>query len=147
VATSEPRPAAGLGRTIPALPVRDVPAAVAHYRERFGFDARHAADDFAVLARDDAVLHLWGATDEDWRSRENLNGEPICSGAESFLAGTGSCRIEVADVDALFEELQREGVLHATSRGGVAATDFGSREFATVDRDGNLLTFFRWERD
>ena len=67
---------------------------------------------------------------------------PICSGAESFLAGTASCRIEVADVDALFAELDRAGVLHPTVRDGVAATDFGTREFATLDLDGNLLTFF-----
>jgi len=37
-------------------------------------------------------------------------------------------------------------VLHDASRSGVRVTDFGSREFATVDLDGNLLTFFRWER-
>ncbi|MDQ3671515.1 MAG: VOC family protein [Actinomycetota bacterium] len=139
------RASAGLAKTIPALPVRDVAAAVAHYREHFGFDARHHEGDFAVLIRDDAVLHLWGATDEDWRSRGNLVGLPICSGAESFLAGTASCRVEVADVDALFDELQPEGVLHAVSRGGVNATDFGTREFATVDLDGNLLAFFRWQ--
>lgn len=137
---------AGLHRTIPALPVRDVRAAVAHYRDRFGFDARHEADDFAVLMRDDAVLHLWGATDEDWRSRGNLADQPICSGAESFLAGTASCRIEVDDVDVLFEELEAAGVLHPTVRGGAAVTDFGTREFATLDLDGNLLTFFRREQ-
>ena len=60
---------AGLHRTIPALPVREMGAAVAFYRERLGF----------------AVLH------------------------------------------------------HD------AATDFGTREFATLDLDGNLLSFFRWE--
>ena len=136
---------AGLGKTIPALPVRDVGRAVAHYRERFGFEPRYEAADLAVLARDDAVLHLWGATDEEWRSRNDLAAQPIGSGAESFLAGTASCRIEVVDVDALFEELERAGVLHPTVRGGVSATDFGTREFATVDLDGNLLTFFRWQ--
>jgi uncharacterized glyoxalase superfamily protein PhnB len=144
---SNGRAQARLDKTIPALPVRDMGAAVAHYREHFGFDAPHQADDFAVLVRDDAVLHLWGATDEDWRSRDNLTAQPICSGAESFLAGTASCRIEVVDVDALFEELQREGVLHPTGHRGVVATDFGTREFATVDLDGNLLTFFRWQQD
>jgi catechol 2,3-dioxygenase-like lactoylglutathione lyase family enzyme len=138
------RAAAGLHRTIPALPVRRVDAAVAYYRDRFGFEAVHEAGDFAVLVRDDAVLHLWGATDEDWRSREGLDRNPIRSGAESFLAGTASCRIEVTDVDALYAELQAAGVLHDVSRGGVTATDFGSREFATLDDDGNLLTFFRW---
>jgi catechol 2,3-dioxygenase-like lactoylglutathione lyase family enzyme len=141
------RPSAGLHKTIPALPVREVRASVAHYREHFGFDAAHETDDFAVLVRDDAVLHLWGATDEDWRSRGDLAERPICSGAESFLAGTASCRIEVADVDALFDELESEGVLHDASRGGVDETGFGTREFATLDLDGNLLTFFRWEAD
>ena len=29
-------------------------------------------------------------------------------------------------------------------RAGVTETDFGTREFATLDGDGNLLTFFRW---
>ncbi len=122
-------------------------AAVAYYRERFGFDAPHETPGFAVLVRDDAVLHLWGATDDDWRTREDLERRPICSGAESFLAGTASCRIEVSDVDALFDELQAAGVLHDVSRGGVDDTDFGTREFATLDSDGNLLTFFRWVTD
>ncbi len=131
--------------TIPALPVRDVPVAVGHYRDRFGFQAPHVESDFAVLVRDDAVLHLWSASDEGWRSREDLTAQPICSGAESFLAGTASCRIEVEDVDGLFAELEPQGVLHGVSRGGVHDTDFGTREFATVDLDGNLLTFFRWE--
>jgi hypothetical protein len=36
-------------------------------------------------------------------------------------------------------------VLHDVSRGGVSRTDFGTTEFATLDQDGNLLTFFRWE--
>ena len=136
-----------LGRTIPALPVRDVPGAVAHYRDRFGFEPIHETDDFAVIARDDAVLHLWGATDQDWRSRADLAERPVCTGAESFIAGTTSCRIEVVDVDSLFQELKAADVLHPVSRGGVDDTDFGTREFATLDRDGNLLTFYRWVTD
>ena len=139
-----PASSAGLGRTVPALPVRDVPAAVAHYRERFGFDAPHANDDFAVMTRDDAVVNLWGASDDSWRARDRLADRPVRSGAESFLAGTASCRIEVADVDALFEELQAAEVVHPASNDGVGTTDFGTREFATLDLDGNLLSFFRW---
>jgi hypothetical protein len=145
MAPADRRASAGLHRAIPALPVRDVRVAAAHYRERFGFDAPHETDGFGVLVRDDAVLHLWGASDEAWRSREDLAARPVCTGAESFLAGTASCRIEVADVDTLFAELEAAGVLHPVSAGGVTETDFGTREFATVDLDGNLLTFFRWE--
>ena len=135
---------AGLHRTIPALPVRDMQAALAHYVERLGFEVRHHDGDFAVITRDDAVLHLWGATDEDWRTRPDLAERPICSGAESFIAGTASCRIEVTDVDALYAELEAADVLHPVSRGGVTTTDFGTREFATLDPDGNLISFFRW---
>jgi hypothetical protein len=130
---------------IPALPVRDVRAAVAHHRARFGFEAPHVADDFAVVVRDAAALHLWGASDESWRTRADFVQRPVCSGAESFIAGTASCRIEVDDVDGLFTEFESAGVLHPTSR-AVGETDFGTRELATVDLDGNLISFFRWQR-
>jgi catechol 2,3-dioxygenase-like lactoylglutathione lyase family enzyme len=136
---------AGMHRTIPALPVRSMAGAVAFYRERFGFSVRHHDGGFAVLSRDDAVLHLWEASDEGWRGRQDLQERPVCSGAESFIAGTASARIEVGDVDGLFAEFAAAEVLHPTSRDGVSATDFGTREFATLDLDGNLLSFFRWE--
>jgi catechol 2,3-dioxygenase-like lactoylglutathione lyase family enzyme len=133
-----------LGRTIPALPVRDAASAIAFYRDRLGFEVLHEDEDFAVLERDDARVHLWHAGDESWRERVALRETPVSSGAESFIAGTASCRIEVEDVDALFEELRAKEVLHPISRGGVSDTDFGSREFATLDQDGNLISFFEW---
>jgi hypothetical protein len=68
----------------------------------------------------------------------------VRSGAESFIAGTASCRIAADDVDALYEELSRSDMLHPVSRDGVSATDFGTREFAVLDHDGNLISFFRW---
>jgi hypothetical protein len=107
-----------LGRTIPALPVRDMVAAVAHYSERFGFDVPLADDGFALLRRDDAELHLWAASDEDWRTRADLARRPVCSGAESFIAGTASCRIEARDVDALYAELRDAQVIHGASKAG-----------------------------
>ena len=132
-----------LGQTIPALPARDVAAAVDFYRDRLGFAVLHHDGGFAVLARDEAVLHLWQAGDESWQGRDG-GDRPVRSGAESFIAGTASCRIAVEGVDDLYAELRPRGVLHRVSRGGVSDTDFGSREFATVDLDGNLLTFFQW---
>ena len=132
-----------LSQTIPALPVRDAAAAVVFYRDRFGFEVLHHDDGFAVVRRDEAVLHLWEASDESWRTRDTWE-QPIHSGAESFIAGTASCRIRVEGVDELYEELRQSEVLHPTSRDGVRDTDFGTREFATLDLDGNLLTFFKW---
>ena len=131
-----------LSQTIPAMPVRDAAAAVSFYRDRLGFDVVHHDGGFAVLRRDEAVVHLWEADDEGWRQRFDPE-RPICSGAESFIAGTASCRIQVDEVDVLYDELKLAGVLHPVSRGGLQDTDFGTREFATKDVDGNLISFFR----
>ena len=134
-----------LGRTIPALPARDVAASVAFYRDELGFEVLHHDGGFAVLLRDDAVLHLWESSDESWRERDDLRERPVSSGAESFLAGTASCRIEVEDVDGLYAELKPRGVLHPVSREAVSETHFGTREFSVLDPDGNLIGLYRWE--
>ncbi|HSE80783.1 MAG TPA: VOC family protein [Gaiellaceae bacterium] len=63
-----------LSQTIPALPVRDAPAAVDFYCGRLGFD-----------------------------------------------------------------------VLHPAARDGVADPEYGAREVATIDLDGNLIVFFEWD--
>jgi len=133
---------ARLGRTIPALPVRDIGAAVAHYRDKFGFTPIHVDSSFAVLQRDDARVHLWHADDTSWAGREDVHERPVGSGAETFLAGTASCRIETQDLDSLYAELTATDVLHPVSRNGLTETDFGTREFATLDTDGNLIEFF-----
>lgn len=139
-----------LGQTVPALPCRVVTAAADHYVASFGFEVVHQDDGFAVLLRDDARIHLWQSGDEGWRSRpvDDLRESPVRTGAETFLAGTASCRIEVdsvASVDELYVELAASGVLHPGDTGdGPRDTEFGTREFATLDLDGNLVEFYRW---
>lgn len=132
-----------LARAVPALPVRDVAAAVDAYATRFAFSTHHVSDDFARLVRDDVEIDLWLADDTRRRIDPRDPGNPVVSGAETFLAGTASCRIEVDDVDALHAELSAAGVLHPTDAGSPIDTGWGTREFATLDLDGNLLTFYR----
>lgn len=128
--------------TIPAMPVQDVDVAAAFYAERLGFEVAHVDQGFAKLTRDGAELHLWAASDESWKQRGDLSSRPICSGAESFIAGTASCRIEVDGVDDVYEEMKRADVLHPTDVGGAVDTDWATREFAALDLEGNLLTLF-----
>lgn len=133
-----------IGHAIPALPVSDVASATRFYAERLGFAVLHEEAGFAIVQRDTCLLQLWSADDFSWRERPDLVSRPVSSGAESFLAGTASCRIEVSGngVGELYAELQAAKVLHPTSRSGVSHTDYGTDEVHALDRDGNLLSFF-----
>ena len=130
-----------MSRAVPALPVRHIETAIAVYTRAFGFTAQYSDPTFAKLTRDDVEIHLWASDDDSWTTRTDPAPWPVCSGAETFLAGTASCRITVDEITELYDELSRAGVLHPTDTGHPIATDWGTTEFATVDGDGNLITF------
>lgn len=110
-------------RVTPILPVRDVRAALAHYR-RLGFQASayNDTDDEAIygfLSWGDVTLHVARVPDL----------EPARS--------TAACYLYVNDADALYAAWQAakvDGRLTAP-----ADTPYGLREFAHIDPDGNLL--------
>lgn len=123
---------------IPALPVKHIGRSVEFYRDKLGFAPRHEEDGFAILSRDAVELHLWAAADEQWRARAGPS--PVVSGAESFIAGTASCRVAVVGVDALHRSLEPLGILHPNAH--LATKSWGTREFGVLDPDRNLITFF-----
>jgi catechol 2,3-dioxygenase-like lactoylglutathione lyase family enzyme len=125
-------------RVIPALPVRDIGRSTEFYCEKLGFALGHREDGFAIFRRDAAEIHIWAAADESWRTRGEL--VPVVSGAESFIAGTASCRLEAEDVDELYKAYQAQGILPADAQ--LIDQWWGSREFHLVDPDNNLITFF-----
>ena len=130
---------AKLAETIPALPVVDVRRALDFYVGRLGFDEVFASDDYAIVRRDGAEIHLWAANDESWQSDLD-RGQPVCSGAETFLAGTASCRIRVEGIDDLYEHCRAERLVHPNAPLG--EKPWNTREFAITDADNNLVTFF-----
>ena len=123
---------------IPALPVRNVEKSILFYRDVLELTLRHHDIGFAIFHRDSVEIHLWQADDESWRNRTNQ--EPVTSGAESFIAGTASCRIAVIGVDELYTRLQQVNVIHPNAH--IQNTEWGTREFGVIDPDNNLITFF-----
>ncbi|PWC59491.1 glyoxalase-like protein [Azospirillum sp. TSH7] len=110
-------------RIAPILPVRDVRAALAHYR-RLGF---------AVTAYDEAAADpVYGFL--DWNGVGlHLARVPDLDPERSAVA----CYLYVSDADALhaaWQAAQVGGRLTA-----VSDTPYGLREFAHIDPDGNLL--------
>lgn len=82
----------------------------------------------AILERDQVELHLWAAN------------KPNVPGAEPFIAGTASCRMRVSEIDALYAELLPKAIVHPN--GSLEDKPRGTREFAILDPDNNLVTFF-----
>ncbi|QCO05797.1 bleomycin resistance protein [Azospirillum argentinense] len=110
-------------RVAPILPVRDVRAALAHYR-RLGFEAtayEEAAADpiYGFLAWGGVSLHLARVPDLD--------------PSRSVTA----CYLYVDDADALYAAWQAAGTDGLLTT--IADTPYGLREFAHIDPDGNLL--------
>lgn len=128
-------------KSIPALPVRNIQNAIEFYKTRFNFSVPYFNEGFAKLVRDEVEIHLWASNDETWKRRSSFADNPIISGAESFLAGTASCRIEVENIEELFEEYKKQGVLY-NSDTVVEKMHWGTREFPALDLHRNLLTFF-----
>jgi catechol 2,3-dioxygenase-like lactoylglutathione lyase family enzyme len=108
----------------PILPSRDLSATAAFYA-RLGFEQSGLwENEYLIVTRGDVGLHFFFAPSID---------------PDSSIAG---CYLYVEDADALHAEyaeldLPRAGIprLH----GAPADTDYGLREFAVVDPDGNLL--------
>jgi catechol 2,3-dioxygenase-like lactoylglutathione lyase family enzyme len=131
-----------LGSIMPAVPVRNLDAAIEFYRHKLGFTLRHREHGGgAFIIRDAAELHLTQLNDESWQTRSDFIERPVKSGAESFLPGTASLRILVDDVKALYAECMSTGIVHpkATLREQL----WGDADFGVLDVDGNLITFYQ----
>ena len=125
--------------SVPAFPVADIAAATAFYTSKLGFQVKHEEAGFALLGREAVSLTLWQASDNSWPRR--WRRRPVVSGAESFLAGTASCRIQCDAVDDHYAAFLAQGVVHPN--GALEAKPWGTQEFAVLDLDGNLITFFQ----
>lgn len=107
-----------LRKIMPELPVSDVAAGVAHYRDVLGFGVNYQQHDLGVMDRDGVRLLLIARTDRH--------------------TGIGSCGFYVNDADALHAELLAKG---ANVQGEPVSYPWGLREFKVLDPEGNRLSF------
>ncbi|MXN93270.1 bleomycin resistance family protein [Flavobacterium sp. Sd200] len=129
-------------KSIPALPVINISQAIEFYENKMGFKVRHREESFAIIVRDELEIHLWASCDKSWKYRSLLLFlKPVWSGAESFLAGTASCRVEVSDIDGLFKEYKTRDILHNENT-IIREQYWGQRDFSISDLYGNLITFY-----
>ena len=126
--TTAPATPPRLLAAVPALPVSDARRAVAFFEEALGFEElRHAGEGLGILRRDAVELHVWVA-------------DGSAPGAERALAGSGSCRIEVVGIDALYRRCRDLGVVHPSAP--LQDRWWGTREFGVLDPDNNLIGLY-----
>jgi catechol 2,3-dioxygenase-like lactoylglutathione lyase family enzyme len=107
-----------LQQIMPALPLDDVPAGIAHYRDVLGFHVNYQQQDLGVMDRDSVRLLLVARTERH--------------------KGIGSAYVYVEDADALYAELQAKG---ANVQGEPVSRPWGLREFRVLDPEQNEISF------
>jgi catechol 2,3-dioxygenase-like lactoylglutathione lyase family enzyme len=112
---------------VPVLPSKDLEETLAFY-SRLGFDLRGAPIEryrYLIIGRGSIELHFHDAPDVD----------PLTTDA--------GCYIRVRNADVLHREWDQIGVPTDSATGSRLSsptdTDYGLREFALVDKSGNLL--------
>lgn len=103
---------------IPVLPALDISRSVTFYEQQLGFAKKFEFDDYAGLTRGGVEIHLW------------LCGDPR-------IPENTSCRINVSNIEQLYEEYQRANVIHANGR--LEYKSWGLKEFVILDLNGNAI--------
>jgi catechol 2,3-dioxygenase-like lactoylglutathione lyase family enzyme len=113
---------------VPTMPSRNLRETLEFY-ERLGFELRGAPPEtfgYLIVARGPLIeLHFWESSDVDPLTTDH------------------SCYVRVADADELYAEWEAVGVPSDPETGSrlmpPGDTDYGMREFALVDKSGNLV--------
>lgn len=117
----------------PSFVARNAQALIDFYVDAFGFT-------ISVIYGDDPTDHidhcelLWPLGGGIMLGDDHFNGE----GERPRQPGTFSVYIVTNEPDALYERAIAAGATHVR---GINDTDYGSREFAVKDPEGNLWTF------
>ncbi|MDQ1740824.1 MAG: hypothetical protein QOE53_2476 [Pseudonocardiales bacterium] len=114
---------------VPALPVSDERRAVEFLTGALGMqELQHEGRGIGFLRRDQVQIQLWVP-------------DGSASGAERYLAGSASCRVEVTGIDELYRHCLAFGVIHPNAP--LQDQAWGTREFAILDPDHNLITLYQ----
>jgi uncharacterized glyoxalase superfamily protein PhnB len=106
----------------------DIPATLAYYRNKLGFDCLSTWQEppvYAIVARDQQRIHFRCAG-------------PSAPNPDKYADELLDAYLFVEDADALYAELATRGVEFTRD---IANTSWRSREFVVKDCDGRLLAF------
>jgi uncharacterized glyoxalase superfamily protein PhnB len=106
----------------------DIPATLAYYKDKLGFECQGTWQDppvYAIVARDQRAIHFRCAA-------------PPAANPDKYREELLDAYLLVEDADALYVEYAGRGVEFTR---GLANTAWHTREFVVKDCDGRLLAF------
>jgi catechol 2,3-dioxygenase-like lactoylglutathione lyase family enzyme len=106
----------------------DIPATLAYYKDKLGFECLGTWDDppvYAIVARDHHAIHFRCAA-------------PPAANPDKYAEELLDAYLRVEDADALYAEYAEKGVEFARGLGNMP---WKVREFVVKDCDGRLLAF------
>jgi catechol 2,3-dioxygenase-like lactoylglutathione lyase family enzyme len=105
----------------PVLASLDIARSVDFYVSKLACTVIHAEQGvYGIVSLGALALHFWACTDRR-------------------IAEATSCRVDVSGIDAWFAHCTQAGIVHPNAP--LHDTPWGTREFAVLDVDGNLITF------
>jgi uncharacterized glyoxalase superfamily protein PhnB len=106
----------------------DIPATLAYYKDKLGFECQSTWHDppvYAIVTRDGHAIHFRCA-------------EPPTPNPDKYSDELLDAYLSIDDVDALYSEYSAQGVEFTRPLGD---TPWNVREFVVKDCDGRLLAF------
>jgi len=107
---------------VPALASLDIQRSVEFFVTRLGFTRVHVAQgEYGIVANGPVEIHFWACEDR-------------------CIAEATSCRVRVRSIEHLHTLCEAHAMVHPNAP--LEDKPWGTREFAVLDPDGNLITFY-----
>lgn len=108
--------------SIPVLASLDIERSAEFYVSRLGFNRVHVVQgQYGIVCNGPVEIHFWACTDRR-------------------IAEATGCRVQVQAIEALHAHCENQAMVHPNAP--LASKPWGTKEFAILDPDGNLVTFY-----
>ncbi len=106
----------------PVLPSLDIERSVEFFVSGLGFaKVRVSQGEYGIVSNGAVQIHFWACTDRR-------------------IAEATGCRVQVHRINELYAHCASQAMVHPNA--ALDTKPWGTREFAILDPDGNLITFY-----
>ena len=106
----------------PVLASLDIQRSVEFFSSKLGFTKVHVAQgEYGIVSNGPVGIHFWACNDRR-------------------IAEATGCRVQVQGIEDLHTQCASHAIVHPNAP--LASKPWGTKEFAILDPDGNLVTFY-----